>query len=137
MKWRYAEDLKTELWYPQEEKDYPVAGPFAKRLITDLCSLGFDPAHSQRYLDGQGMSHSFGYVYHRIMTEKVFPIIPVNINTYYPPNQVTPLRATRSARRFVRRSRLGPKISAWWSWRPAGSATSWSMRSSIAPTSRS
>jgi hypothetical protein len=93
MKWRYADDLKTELWYPQEDKDYPVAGAFAKRLITDLCNLGFDPAHSQRYLDGQGMSHSFGYVYHRIMTEKVFPIIPVNINTYYPPNQVTPLRA--------------------------------------------
>jgi 3-O-methylgallate 3,4-dioxygenase len=39
------------------------------------------------------MSHSYGYVYRRIMTNKVYPIIPVNINTYYPPNQVTPQRA--------------------------------------------
>jgi DNA-directed RNA polymerase subunit F len=93
MKWRYAEDLKTELWYPQENKEYPVAAPFARRLIGDLCDRGFDPAHSKFYPEGQGMSHSFGYVYHRIMTKRVFPIIPVNINTYYPPNQVTPLRA--------------------------------------------
>ncbi len=96
MKWRYADDLKTELWYPQEDKDYPVASQFARRLIGDLCERGFDPAHSKFYAEGQGMSHSFGYVYHRIMTTKVFPIIPVNINTYYPPNQMTPLRAYRT-----------------------------------------
>jgi len=93
MKWPYAADLKTELWYPQEDRDYPVASQFARRLIGDLCDRDFDPAHSKYYPEGQGMSHSFGYVYHRIMTKKVFPIIPVNINTYYPPNQITPLRA--------------------------------------------
>jgi hypothetical protein len=27
------------------------------------------------------------------MTRKIYPIIPVNINTYYPPNQITPQRA--------------------------------------------
>ena len=93
MKWPYASDLKTELWYPQEEREYPVASKFAERLIGDLCDRDFDPAHSKYYPEGQGMSHSFGYVYHRIMTKKIFPIIPVNINTYYPPNQITPLRA--------------------------------------------
>ena len=30
----------------------------------------FDPAHSQYYQPDQGMSHSFGYVYRRIMTEQ-------------------------------------------------------------------
>ncbi len=53
----------------------------------------FDPAHSKYYLPEQGMSHSYGYVYRRIMTDKIYPIIPVNINTYYPPNQITPRRA--------------------------------------------
>jgi hypothetical protein len=95
MKWPYKDDLKTELWYPQEPRDYPVASQFARRLIENLCERDFDPAHSKYYLEGQGMSHSFGYVYHRIMTKKVWPIIPVNINTYFPPNQVTPLRAYR------------------------------------------
>ena len=95
MKWRYANDLKTELWYPQEDRDYPFASQFARRLIEDLCAKNFDPAHSKFYPDGVAMSHSFGYVYHRIMTKKVWPVIPVNINTYFPPNQVTPLRAYR------------------------------------------
>ena len=93
MKWKYADDLKADVWYPQEDKDYPVASEFAVRLIGDLLESGFDPAHSKFYQDDQGMTHSFGYVYHRIMTDKVWPVIPVSINTYYPPNQITPRRA--------------------------------------------
>lgn len=95
MKWKYADDLKSEQWYPQEEQEYPVAANLAERLIGQLCEAGFDPAHSKYYPDGQGMSHSFGYIYHRIMREKVWPVIPISINSYYPPNQVSPLRAFR------------------------------------------
>src|SRR5690606_6035846 len=29
------------------------------------------------------------------MTEKTYPIIPISINTYYPPNQILPQRAYR------------------------------------------
>jgi 3-O-methylgallate 3,4-dioxygenase len=93
MKWKYDPALKPDFWYWQDEREYPVASEFARRLIGDLMARDFDPAHSQYYLPGQGMSHSFGYVYRRIMTDKIFPIIPVNINTYYPPNQVSPKRA--------------------------------------------
>ncbi|HZZ89011.1 MAG TPA: hypothetical protein VFE13_11835 [Caulobacteraceae bacterium] len=93
MKWKYDPALKPDFWYWQDEREYPVASEFARRLIGDLMARDFDPAHSKYYLPGQGMSHSFGYVYRRIMTDKIFPIIPVNINTYYPPNQVTPQRA--------------------------------------------
>ena len=92
MKWKYTGDLKSELWYPQESRDYPVASQFARRLIENLCEREFDPAHSNHYPEGQGMSHSFGYVYHRIMAKKSIPVIPVNINTYFPPNQMTPAR---------------------------------------------
>ncbi|HXQ10964.1 MAG TPA: hypothetical protein VN805_08205 [Caulobacteraceae bacterium] len=98
MKWPYEDDLKTELWYPQDDRDYPVAAAFARRLIGDLCEREFDPAHSQYYPEGQGMTHSFGYIYHRIMTKKVWPVIPVSINTYYPPNQITPRRAFKLGR---------------------------------------
>ncbi|MDR3513372.1 MAG: hypothetical protein P4L73_17175 [Caulobacteraceae bacterium] len=93
MKWKYDPKLKPEFWYSQEEQEYPVASEFARRLIGDLIVRDFDPAHSRYYQPDQGMSHSFGYVYRRIMTKKVYPIIPVNINTYFPPNQVTPSRA--------------------------------------------
>jgi 3-O-methylgallate 3,4-dioxygenase len=93
MKWKYDEKLKPDYWYWQDEREYPVASEFARRLIGDLMVRDFDPAHSKYYQEDQGMSHSYGYVYRRIMTNKVYPIIPVNINTYYPPNQVTPQRA--------------------------------------------
>lgn len=93
MAWRYSDDLKSEQWYPQADRDYPVASALAERLIGDLCESGFDPAHSRYYREGQGMSHSFGYIYHRIMGDRQWPVIPVSINTYYPPNQVSPLRA--------------------------------------------
>lgn len=98
MKWKYADDLKAEIWYPQEEKDYPVAHEQALRLIGDLMERGFDPAHSKYLRDDQSMSHSFGYIYHRIMTSKIWPVIPVTVNTYYPPNQITPRRAFQLGR---------------------------------------
>ncbi|MBC2653463.1 DODA-type extradiol aromatic ring-opening family dioxygenase [Novosphingobium aerophilum] len=104
MKWKYAEDLKAEVWYPQGERDYPVASGYAERLIGDLLEHGFDPAQTKYFRDEQSMSHSFGYIFHRIMTEKTWPVIPVTINTYYPPNQITPRRAYqlgRAIRRIV------------------------------------
>lgn len=93
MKWKYDPKLKPDYWYWQDEREYPVASEFARRLIGDLMARDFDPAHSKYYMPDQGMSHSYGYVYRRIMTRKIYPIIPVNINTYYPPNQITPQRA--------------------------------------------
>ncbi|RVT92949.1 hypothetical protein [Sphingomonas crocodyli] len=93
MKWKYADELRSEKWYPQEALNFPVNAKLAERLIGDLCEMGFDPSHSKFYPEGQGMSHSFGYIYHRLMIEKVWPLIPISINAYYPPNQISPLRA--------------------------------------------
>lgn len=93
MKWKYDPTLKQELWYGQEAVDYPVASDLSNRLIGQLMASEFDPAHSKYMNDGQSMSHSFGYVYRRMMPEKIFPSIPISINTYYPPNNLHPLRA--------------------------------------------
>lgn len=95
MKWKYDPSLKADSWYPQEERDYPVASDLAKRLIEELMERDFDVSHSQHYLPGQGMSHSFGYFFYKMTADKVFPVIPVSINTYYPPNQISPRRAYR------------------------------------------
>ncbi|WP_058377532.1 MULTISPECIES: hypothetical protein [Pandoraea] len=95
MKWKYDPDLDQQLWYPQEPKDYPVASQYAERLIRGMMDDGFDVAQSKYFKDQQAMSHSFGYVYYKLMTDKIYPSIPVSINTYYPPNNVSPLRAYR------------------------------------------
>ncbi|MCC7274484.1 MAG: extradiol ring-cleavage dioxygenase [Alphaproteobacteria bacterium] len=95
MKWKYDPKLMPDFWYWQDNRDYPVASGFARRLIGDLMARDFDPAHSKYYPEGQGMTHSFGYVYRRIMTNKTYPVIPVSVNTYYPPNQMHPGRCFR------------------------------------------
>ncbi len=97
-----------------EETDYPVASQFARRLIGDLCDRGFDPSHSKFYQDGQGMSHSFGYVYHRIMTSKIFPIIPVNINTYYRPTRSRRARAYQIGQAIRDAVESWPRTCASW-----------------------
>jgi hypothetical protein len=101
MRWRDNAGLKSELWYSQENNNYPVASDYAFRLISDLVRVGFDPAHSKYYRPEQGMSSSYGFVYQRLMPEKIYPIIPININTYYPPNQIPPERAYKLGQAIV------------------------------------
>lgn len=95
MKWKYDPTLRADSWYPQDEREFPVASRYAERLIGDLMARDFDVAHSRFYRPEQGMSHSFGYVFYKMMGETPKPIIPVSINTYYPPNQISPRRAFR------------------------------------------
>jgi len=95
MKWKYDPTLQADSWYPQQECDFPVASAYARRLIGDLMARDFDVAHSRYYRAEQGMSHSFGYVFYKMMGDTPKPIIPVSINTYYPPNQISPQRAFR------------------------------------------
>ena len=79
-------------WYEEKEpRDYPVAAPLARHLIAELIDREFDIATSDRTPTGEGEGHAIGFVHKRIMKD-VVPIVPVCINTYYPPNQPTPKR---------------------------------------------
>ena len=59
--------------------------------------------------------HAWSFVHQRIMGERVVPIVPVLLNTYYPPNQPTPRRCYQLGRairqaprpRGRRRKRVG------------------------------
>ena len=79
-------------WAADTEIDYPVASDLGRHIIEYLTDHEFDTAHANRVRPGQGMSHAFGFVHQRIMQGKAIPTVPVMINTYYPPNQVTPKR---------------------------------------------
>jgi len=79
-------------WYEEKEpRDYPVDAPLARHLIDQLIDGEFDIATSDATPDGEGEGHAIGFVHKRIMHE-VVPIVPICINTYYPPNQPTPRR---------------------------------------------
>jgi 3-O-methylgallate 3,4-dioxygenase len=110
--------------YGEVERDYPVDSELARHLIETLMDNDFDVAQS-RYLNEQsgghvgpigyisstwtrpqrrqGMGHAYGFFIRRIMNGKEIPIVPITINTCYPPNQITPRRA-HALGRAVRRA---------------------------------
>ncbi|MBV9552424.1 MAG: extradiol ring-cleavage dioxygenase, partial [Alphaproteobacteria bacterium] len=82
-------------WHEElEPREYPVDAALARHLIGELIERDFDVAASDRVPDGAGEGHAIGFIHRRIMQE-VVPVVPVNINTYYPPNQPTPQRCYR------------------------------------------
>ncbi|HXP77231.1 MAG TPA: hypothetical protein VN823_24045 [Stellaceae bacterium] len=64
---------------------YPVAAPMAAGLLEGLMEEGFDPAWSTKLRDPTGLGHAFGRVLKFVMPEQLCPIVPVMVNTYYPP----------------------------------------------------
>jgi 3-O-methylgallate 3,4-dioxygenase len=79
-------------WHEETEpRDYPVDARLARHLIDALIDREFDIAASDRTPPGEGEGHAIGFVHRRIMTD-IVPVVPVCINTYYPPNQPTPRR---------------------------------------------
>lgn len=73
-------------------RDYPVDAALARHLIGELIEREFDVASSANVPPGEGEGHAVGFVHKRIMNRTAVPVVPVCINTYYPPNQPTPTR---------------------------------------------
>jgi 3-O-methylgallate 3,4-dioxygenase len=82
-------------WFADREIDYPVASGLGRHLIEYLVDQDFDVSHSRRLQTGRGMGHAFGYLYQRVLRQNPIPTVPIMVNTYYPPNQVSPRRCYR------------------------------------------
>ena len=79
--------------YGEEEKLLPVAAGLGRHVIDSLIADEFDIAHSRRLRPGHtGIGHAFAFVARRLMNGSSIPILPIMLNTYYPPNQPTPRR---------------------------------------------
>ncbi len=89
-------------WYVQNRqaffedskpRAYPVESKLALHLIEHLMDNGFDPAASKRMREGEGEGHGMAYVHRRLMdAANPIAIVPVFLNTYFPPNQPRPRR---------------------------------------------
>lgn len=86
--WKTAEE---EGW-AQTAEDYRAASGLAEHLIHALVSEEFDVARCDRLRKEIGVGHAFSFLYRRIWPGGVLPMVPVMVNTYYPPNQPTPKR---------------------------------------------
>jgi 3-O-methylgallate 3,4-dioxygenase len=103
MKWPYDLKLMTPLWYPQEPRAFPVAVDLAHHIAESFNEDGFELAISRYYKPGQAMSHSFGFIYWRLMHNRgAIPTVPIHLNTYFPPNHPTPARCLAIGRAIRR-----------------------------------
>lgn len=94
-------DLAPEDWYrraqnrrrePGAPVDYPCHAPLARHLIEGLTRQDFDITAIAGLSDGQAEGHAYSFVHHKYLAGRGVPIVPILINTYYPPNQPTPAR---------------------------------------------
>lgn len=73
--------------------DYPVDAALARHLVGHLVAHDFDVSSSDRLPRDEGEGHAFAFVHRRLLpTLPQLPVVPVFLNTYYPPNQPTPKR---------------------------------------------
>jgi 3-O-methylgallate 3,4-dioxygenase len=96
--------LPPDAWYKiaqnrrLEEKpgvEYPVNDKLALHLIHGLIEEGFDMAALGGMSDDQYEGHAFSYIQKFLMEDQIVPIVPIFLNTYFPPNQPTPKRCVQ------------------------------------------
>jgi 3-O-methylgallate 3,4-dioxygenase len=76
-------------------RDYPVDSKLALHLIDRLIDRDFDIACAGSVTPGTGEGHAFGFVHNCLMRGDATPIVPVFMNTYFPPNLPSPRRCYR------------------------------------------
>jgi hypothetical protein len=77
-----------------QPREFPADGEFARELIERLIQHDIDIGAAAQVEDPSkaGLGHGVGFVIDRVLGGRRVPIIPVLINTYYPPNAPTPSR---------------------------------------------
>lgn len=73
---------------------FPGAPKLAEDLIRGLIRLGVDVATSNSVPNPaqRAFGHAYGFIYQRLMRRLQVPMLPVLINTYFPPNNPTAAR---------------------------------------------
>jgi hypothetical protein len=81
-------------WYGDgANRAFPVDASLARHLVETLTRAhDFDVAHVRRQPRHGPFGHAWGFVHQRLMGDRLVPIVPILLNTYYPPNQPTPRR---------------------------------------------
>ena len=81
-----------ESGWAETAAEYRAGWELAEHLISSLVVDEFDIARCDRLRKEIGIGHAFSFLYRRILPGGILPMVPVMVNTYYPPNQPTPAR---------------------------------------------
>lgn len=105
----YWKTARSQFHEKEERRTYPVASGLARHMTEQLVENGFDLSHSERLPRPRGEGHAYGFVHRRLMTKHQAPIVPVVLNTYYPPNQPSPSRCYALGRALADAVRTWPE----------------------------
>ena len=83
---------------PETDANYPVDAPLALHVIEQLSDTGFDVCAIREIRPDQYEGHAFSYIHRTYLADRAIPVIPVLINTYYPPNPIAPKRCIQLGR---------------------------------------
>jgi hypothetical protein len=86
---KLAPSHKAARWavHGDAPEPYPVASGVARHLVEQMMIEGFDVSQFTEQPKGRSLGHAWTFVRRRLMGEAPIPMIPVMVNTYYPPNQ--------------------------------------------------
>ncbi|MBL8359602.1 MAG: protocatechuate 3,4-dioxygenase [Rubrivivax sp.] len=103
---RWAFEASRRFYEPEVPRDYPVHQALAQHLVAELVRDEFDIVSSDTLPEGPGRmlgeGHAFGFVHRRLLQGADLPVVPIFLNTYYPPNQPTPRRCWRLGEAILR-----------------------------------
>lgn len=94
----YWKRARAQYFEPDAPREYPVAAELGRHVIERLVGAGFDLAQGRSLPRPRGEGHAFGFVHRRLLARGVVPVLPVVVNTYYPPNQPRPARCLQLGR---------------------------------------
>jgi hypothetical protein len=81
---------------------FPASPAYAYQLIERLIDAGVDIAASAQVVDPEraGFGHAYGFVVSRLFKGRRIPVVPVLLNTYFPPNVLSAARCHEIGRRL-------------------------------------
>ena len=86
---RRAQQRRME---PGQDAHYPCHAPLGRHLIEGLSAHGFDVTAIKGLVGEQSEGHAFSFLHRRFLQGSTTRMVPIFLNTYYPPNQPTPDR---------------------------------------------
>jgi 3-O-methylgallate 3,4-dioxygenase len=91
---------------PSVYTQYPTLPDLGNHIIERVMADDFDVAQLTKLPTGSigsnAAPHAYGFVYRRVMRDKVVPHVPVFVNTFYPPNQPAAARCFNFGRALAR-----------------------------------
>jgi hypothetical protein len=90
--WNAPELAAIQKAAASKESDRPAVPELGLSMISSLRADGFDIAASNALRAERSVGHAFAFLYDHLLPGNEIPVLPIMINTFFPPNQPSPAR---------------------------------------------